>query len=203
MMIQHFLKGICGIDDSDAAAALHELGIFSRWWTVKGTVTPAQMLKQLTEANLFSHLNNYDTFGPRTPFISTTAGAVIRDSRGARNLIQTAEWVATYFATNGFREQGWVFAGYVLTLGRKAVTQQPFAEEVRELHLYTGYLPYQPEGELVGKIHIPAVQLEAAWPVTPRFDNFGNVRWPTRGPVERNTDVYVQPHDIVNVRGVL
>lgn len=205
MIIQHFLKGICGMDEAGANEALRECGIVSRWWMREGVVTPAQRLAQLTDANLLSHLNDYDNFGSGTPFISTTAGSVGRDARGARNVIQTAEWVATHFATNGFREPGWVFAGYLLTLGRKAVTQEPFAEEVRELHIYTGYLPFQPEGELVAKIHIPSVQLEAAWPVTPRPGGPGTppMRWPARGSVWRNTGVYVKPADIANVRRVL
>src|SRR5262245_41612747 len=98
MIVQHFLKGICGIEEREATSRLREYGIASRWWMREGEVTPGQCLAQLTDANLLSHLNDYDSFGPRTPFISTTAGSVVRDARGARNLIQTAEWVATYFA---------------------------------------------------------------------------------------------------------
>jgi hypothetical protein len=159
----------------------------------------------LTESALMRHLNDYAAFGPVTPFVSTTAGSVVRDANGQVNIIETAEYVATDFATDGFIRDGWVFSGYVFTLGRKAVRQQPFAEEVRELNVYTGYLPFQPEGELVAKFHLPAVQLEAAWPVTARSDPSrpGAMLWPLKGPVLGNRGVYVPPEDIVNVREVL
>jgi hypothetical protein len=203
MMIQRVYKGICGIAPDEAEARLRAKGIAARWWN--RPVGPDEILAQLTEHALMRHLNDYDAFGPVTPFISTTAGSVVRDANGQINIIETAEYVATDFATEGFTRNGWVFSGYVFTLGRKAIRQQPFAEEVRELNIYTGYLPFQPEGELVAKFHLPAVQLEAAWPVTARVDPArpGAMLWPLKGPVWDNRDVYVPPEDIVNVREVL
>jgi hypothetical protein len=205
MMIQRVYKGICGIERDEAEARLRALGIASRWWQKNGSVGPDEVLAQLTETALMRHLNDYDTFGPETPFISTTAGSVVRDATGKTNIIESAEYIATEFATDGFTRDGWVFAGYLFTLGRKAVRQQPFAEEVRELNLYTGYLPFQPEGELVAKFHWPAVQLEAAWPVTARPDpkRPGRMLWPNKGAVLDNRGVYVPPEDIVNVREAL
>ena len=44
MIIQHFLKGICGMDEAGATKALHEYGIASRWWKREGTATSAQCL---------------------------------------------------------------------------------------------------------------------------------------------------------------
>jgi hypothetical protein len=203
MMIHRVYKGICGMGRVEAKARLREHGIASRWWN--GGVGPNEILAQLTETALMRHLNDYDAFGPVTPFISTTAGSVVRDASGEVNVIETAEYVATDFATDGFTCDGWVFSGYVFTLGRKAVRQQPFAEEVRELNIYTGYLPFQPEGELVAKFHLPAVQLEAAWPVTARRNPMrpGAMLWPLKGAVLDNRGVYVPPEDIVNVREVL
>jgi hypothetical protein len=203
MMIQKVYKGMCGMERDAAQTCLREFGIPSRWW--KGNVTPGEVLAQLTETGLMRHLNDYDAFGPDTPFISTTAGSVVRDANGQANVIETAEYVATDFATDGFTRDGWVFSGYVFTLGRQAVKQQPFAEEVRELNIYTGYLPFQPEGELVAKFHLPAVQLESAWPVTARPDPklSGAFLWPLKGPVSTNPTLYVSPEDIVNVREVL
>ncbi|ADB50815.1 hypothetical protein [Conexibacter woesei] len=205
MIVQRVLKGICGIDAATAEEILRETGIVSNWWRGKGSVTPEEALVELTEPALLRHLNDYVAFGPQTPFISTTAGSVVRDASGGRNDVLTADHVATDFATDGFTRDGWVFSGYVFTLGRKAVTQEPFAEEVRELHVYTDYLRYQPEGELVAKIQIPAVQLEAAWPVTAEPDpaNPGEWLWPSRGAVVPNDGVYVDPLELVNVREAL
>jgi hypothetical protein len=75
------------------------------------------------------HLNDYDridpasgqTYGERSPFISTTSGTVLRDSAGRRNIVLSADYTATYFATGGFRRPGWIFSGYLFTLGRKTV----------------------------------------------------------------------------------
>lgn len=202
-MIHQVYKGICGMSPGEAEARLTRFGIASRWW--RESVGADEILAQLTDSALMRHLNDYDNFGPMTPFISTTAGSVVRDANGRVNIIETAEYIATDFATDGFTRDGWVFAGYVFTLGRKAVSQQAFAEEVRELNIYTGYLPYQPEGELVAKFHLPAVQLKMAWPVTARVDpNRPGARlWPDTGPVLHNHGVYVPPEDIVNVREVL
>lgn len=50
------------------------------------------------------------------------------------------------FATDGFRRRG-----YVLTLGKQSIPMREFAEEVRELHIYTSFLRYHPEGEIVAK----------------------------------------------------
>lgn len=204
-MIQRVYKGICGISPDEAERRLRKSGIASRWWDCKGVVRPEEVLDQLTETALMRHLNDYDVVGPTTPFISTTAGSVVRDAKGEANIIETAEYVDTDFATDGFTRDGWVFSGYVFTLGRQAVRQQPFAEEVRELNIYTSYLPFQPEGELVAKFHLPAVQLEAAWPVTARPDPSrpGAMLWPRKGVVLENRGVYVPPEDIVNVREVL
>ena len=203
MMIHRVYKGVCGIGHREAETCLREHGIASRWWN--GSVGPDEILAQLTETALMRHLNDYDAFGHVTPFISTTAGSVVRDVNGEVNILETAEFVATDFATDGFARNGWVFSGYVFTLGRKAVRQQPFAEEVRELNIYTGYLPFQPEGELVAKFHLPAVQLEEAWPVTAQRhpSRQGAWLWPQKGSVLSNHGVYVPPEDIVNVRDVL
>src|SRR4051812_41207794 len=102
MIVQHVLKGICGIDRGTAESMLREHGIASNWWRQMGIVSESQKLAQLTEAALLGHLKDYAAFGRRTPFISTTAGSVVRDASGARNVVQTAEYVATLFATDGF-----------------------------------------------------------------------------------------------------
>jgi hypothetical protein len=165
---QRVLKGIHGVDDDHAKDMLCARGIACNWWRRVGVISPPEIQDKLTERNLDWHLNRYDQFDPScglpfcddTPFVSTTAGAVERDALLARNIIHPPLLTALRFATDNFTQDGYVFHGYVYTLGKKSLDLEEFAEEVRELHIYTAHLPYQPEGEIVAKIHIPAVRLE-------------------------------------------
>ena len=192
---------------------LTQNGIVSNWWRDKEKIRPDEIIERVTEDALLHHLVDYDAYDPHTgrtygelsPFISTTAGTVVRDALGRRNLELSAEYTATFFATDGFRRPGWIFSGYVFTLGRKAVAQVGFAEEVRELNIYTDYLPFQPEGEIVAKVHVPAVQLEEAWALEPVLDrrDASLARWPRITQRLDNAGVYVPPEELVNLRELL
>jgi hypothetical protein len=46
----------------------------------------------------------------------------------------------------------------VALTGQRTLAFVNFAE-VRDLLVYTSFLPFHPEGEIVAKIHIPAIQL--------------------------------------------
>ena len=115
------------------------------------------------------HQNKYDDpdplrsnqpFSEETPFISTTAGTVVRDNFNRTNILEPAQLTALRFATNGWQGSGMVVYCYVFILGKKAVGHEQFSEELRELNIYTGYSPYQPEGEITAKIQIPTTQIE-------------------------------------------
>jgi hypothetical protein len=168
-----FLKGIpesSGLDEQQAEAMLLGGGLICNWWrnAPGGVISPVEVGDKLTEANLYWHLEHYgdpklpspNPFGEETPFISTTAGVVERDHFFTRNLVYPAFLTALLFATDGLRRPGYVFYGYLITLGRKAVPFQEYAEEVRELNTYTSYLRFHEEGELVAKVHIPSHRLE-------------------------------------------
>jgi hypothetical protein len=173
---QQVLKGINGIDETTAREILTRSGIGSNWWRTVGTISPSEQQDMLTPRNLDWHLNRYDDIDPmtgdrfsvNTPYISTTAGTVDPDPAHRRNVIRDAFFTAAWFATDGFRSDGYVFHGYVYTLGKPSVRLAEFAEEVRDLHAYTSYLPYRLEGELVAKISIPATRLEKAEKYTGR-----------------------------------
>ncbi|MGH3051666.1 MAG: hypothetical protein ACRDM8_01740 [Gaiellaceae bacterium] len=47
----------------------------------------------------------------------------------------------------------------VALAGKRTLAFVNFAEEVRDLLVYTSFLPFHPEGEIVVKIHIPPIQL--------------------------------------------
>jgi hypothetical protein len=207
VFIQRFLKGIVDLDEAAVSAMVLSTGITANWWRRVGDITPADIADRLTEGALIFHLNQYDdvdpatgrTYGADSPFISVTAGCIVRDARGGQNLNLGADYVAAHFATDGFARPGWVFSGYVFALGRKAVAHVGFAEEVRELHVYTQFLPFQPEGELAAKVHIPCAQIDCAYQVEPDQQTGGWVRTTTTIGNPR----FVGPDDIVNLRGLL
>jgi hypothetical protein len=76
---------------------------------------------------------------------------------------------------------------------------------VRELNIYTDYLRWQPEGEIVAKVHISAIQLEEAWALEPVFDpkTPAGTRWPREVLRVDNSAVYVRPEEVTNLRGLL
>ncbi len=169
MFFQMILKGIPGSDDAEATITLREQGIHCRWWDRVGMITPPQMKERLNERDLDWHLNRYDQPDPtrggdlfcdHTAFISTTAGVVERDVWQQRNWILPAFMTALRFATRNFTCSGYIYYGYVYTLGKKSVELQEFSEEVRELNVFHAFMPYHDEGEIVAKIFIPAVNLE-------------------------------------------
>ena len=169
MFFQHFLKGIPGLDSASATDILQDTGILCRWWQEVRKISPNQVQERLTYRNLDWHLNHYDSPDPaegnepfcrHTPYISTTSGTVERDAWRYRNWRKPAFMTALRFATDNFTTFGVIFYGYLFVLGKQSIPLRGFAEEVRELHVYSGYLPYHDEGEIVAKIHIPSVNLQ-------------------------------------------
>jgi hypothetical protein len=168
MFLQQFLKGIAGLRNDEAEGIVRDQGILCNWWRNVHQITPSEVQNKLSNQNLDWHLNRYDSIDPttgeefykNTPFISTTAGTVERQAFLLRNEVRSAFITALEFATENFAVSGHVFYGYVFTLGKVALPLRAFAEEVRELNVYTMFLPFQPEGEIAAKIHIPAVNIE-------------------------------------------
>ena len=124
---------------------------------------------RLTARNLYWHQNRYSDRDPsegnqpffmHTPFISTTAGTVERDAGIRRNIVQPAWAVALEFGTKQWSQDAYLFHCYVFVLGQTTVSHVQFSEELRELNVYTGFSPFQPEGEITAKIQIPPTQIE-------------------------------------------
>lgn len=213
MYFQMILKGVAGDDDEVAQDRLRRQGLRCSWWEKAKHVTPEGIQDRLTERNLEWHLNHFDDPDPdeggecfrlHTPFISTTAGAVERDRNQQRNWRKPSFLTALQFATRNYTNVGYVFYGYVFTLGRKALPLVSFAEEVRELHIYTGFLKYHHEGEVVAKIWIPAVNLERYEKYDPlnAFAALKSGRKPTPEAIEWNA-AYTPPDDYANIRGMV
>ncbi len=163
MYIQWCVKGIASGPGFGWAEAQHlitsETGILSNWWRGRGQITPAEVAGVLNLANLYRHLNDYDVYGPETPFISLAAGAVERDASLGINTTYSAIDRGLWFATDFGRSSGALFYCWVPVGLNQAIEVSSVAEAVRDLHVYRDYLPYQLEGEVTAKVHIPSNQI--------------------------------------------
>lgn len=124
-----------------------------------GKITPSQIRSVLTEHNLDRHLHDYDVFGPRTPYISLAAGAVLRDPAAMTNLIYDAVDTALFFATEDWAHPGALFYCWTVVGFHPAVPFEFISEPVRDLLTYRSWSPFHDEGEITAKVHIPAQQV--------------------------------------------
>ena len=168
MYLQYCVKGIAGATGTGAGITkeeaeglmLEELGILSNWWRMRGRITPQEVAEVLTDENLDRHLHDYARFGQETPFISLACGAVERDTVLRYNWIRSAVDTALMFATDNWTRPGALFYVWVPVSHRPAVAARTVAEPVRDLNIYWRWSPFQPEGEVTAKVHIPANQIE-------------------------------------------
>jgi hypothetical protein len=216
MIIQRVIKGISRITESEAQQIL-AVGIRCMWWVnLDPKPLPyVEIPQRLTQRNLDWHQNQYDAADPkennekfylRTPFISTTAGTIERDTFNRTNIMNPAWKEALFFATDAWKADGYLFHCYLLIIGRRAVAHQVFSEELRELNVYTGFSPYQPEGEITAKIVIPPAQIERAefWSKDGAFAAVKSGRLPTADASRVLLNpLFVRPDDYNNVRDVL
>ena len=129
------------------------------------------MPDRLTETNLDWHQNSFNKpdpshgkqpFSLNTPFISTTAGTVERDTVNRTNTLTPAWKTALFFATDRWKTDGWLFDCHLFLIGKRAVRVEAFSEELRELNIYTAFSPFYVEGEITAKLVIPTAQIERA-----------------------------------------
>jgi hypothetical protein len=169
MFVQWCIKGVSGIDDSGARRIIDDRqGLQCRWWRNVHLIQPDQIAGKLTSANLDLHVNHYSATDPATgvpfcdgtPFISMAAGSVERSTFLQTNIAHPARMVALDFATAGGTIDGYLYICYVIVGLRPAVGVEGVAEEVRELNTYRRYSPFQTEGEITAKIHVPANQIQ-------------------------------------------
>lgn len=213
MIFQRVLKGIpaaepggsAGMTKAEVQRTLEGEGIYSNWWlnAPRRAISPPEKAEKLTEAALEDHLVNYEKVRDTTPFISTTAGTVEHDAEGERNPHFPPTYTALRFATRNFTQDGYVFHAYVFLLGRKSIELEEFAEEVRDVNLYTGYYRWHPEGEIVAKIHIPARRIEKAerYGCTGLAERLDQGEVPAPEQIFVGNDVYRDPWQYANVRG--
>jgi hypothetical protein len=210
MFFQMVLKGIAGLSRDEADDMFHA-GILCNWWRRVHRISPPEVVDKLTERNLDWHLNHYGDpdpmmgnapFSDNTPYISTTAGTVERDEFASRNVVFDPFFTALRFATLDFTTTGHIFYAYVFTLGRQSIELCAFAEEVRELNIYTNFLPFHAEGEITAKIEIRGPQIER-WE---EYDGpaahlaFQNATSPA-ATATRTNPIYAPPARFCNIRG--
>ena len=180
MIIQKVIRGIKALDvnhpeqggiNDEQANQMFDGGILCNWWRNAGIPSRIDIGRRLTETNLDWHQNHYldpdpdSAFSPalfykNTPFISTTAGCVNRDSFRDINIQHRAWFEALRFATDGWKTGGYLFYCHLFVLGKKSVRYEQFSEELRELNVYHEYSAFHPEGEVTAKIVIPGGQIE-------------------------------------------
>lgn len=218
MVFQKVLKGINGIDEPTARNIV-ENGILSNWWRTAGYITPAEIKLHLTPANADLHVNHYhkpvpvgnplniygaSKFGDVSPFISTTAGVFERDLKAKQNLFFPPFITALRFATDNFKTTGYLFYAYVITIGRKAIEMEQFAEEIRDMNIYRDFQPYFRQGEVMAKILIPSIRIEKAvrfdGPVALRDIKAGRTPSPT---ATIDNPSYQEPEKLSNIREIL
>lgn len=208
MFVQMCVKGINDITLADAKDILRKRGLACAWWRIARHISSAEIDERLTAEELDLHLNSFDEKHPgrgglvknETPFVSLTAGSVQREAFLAQNVVHPAHEVAMDFATGFGRWQGecFVFYCWVMVGLRPSVAVRSLAEEVRELHTYTKYSRFQPEGEIVAKIEVPARQIEKFEHYEYLRDRYGRLQIRRLGIYDNPK--YVGPHDVTNYR---
>lgn len=162
MYIQYCVKGISGSNGFTFQNAIsiiqNSSGIVSNLFRNQNTINLRQVSQELTDHNLDRHLHDYDNYRNNTPFISLACGGVERTRW--KNTIYSAIDTALEFATDFGRCSGALFYLWVPVGHNKAVQVSTVAEPVRDLNIYRRWSPYQLEGEVAAKIHIPANQIE-------------------------------------------
>jgi hypothetical protein len=171
---------------------------------------------RLTPEELSWHLTRYDdtdvrtnaSFGDTTPFISTTAGTAEQSTGSGeeRAYLFTAFDTACWFATDNYVTTGWIFYGYVFTIGRPSVEHTEFADEVRDLHTYSEGYKFHHEGEIIAKLLIPPARLQRCeryrGPELRQALDAGTLPTPRDEDVIWNPN-YADPMRYVNIRDVL
>jgi hypothetical protein len=212
VIIQYVIKGLSNLTDQQVDD-IFQSGITCNWWRTRGYLPQGEVADRLTNRNLDWHQNSFKKPDPlqnnapfcdNTPFISTTAGTVERDTANRTNVLTPAWRTALYFATDRWLNDGWLFYCYLFLIGKHAVAVEAFSEELRELNIYTGFSPFHVEGEITAKIVIPSAQIERAdfWSLADAQNAAATGSLPAATRTRCNPH-FVRPEDYNNLRGLL
>jgi hypothetical protein len=211
-MIQQVIKGLSQLTEMQVDD-IFKGGLLCNWWRTRGALPQDEVPDRLTYRNLNWHRNSFAKLDPlqgnapffqNTPFISTTAGTVERDTVKRTNTVKPAWKTALYFATDRWTTDGWLFYCHLFLIGKRAVLLEAFSEELRELNIYTGFSPNYLEGEITAKLVIPTVQIERAefWPLADVKAANSSGKLPKATLIKKNPH-FVRPDEYNNLRGLL
>jgi hypothetical protein len=208
MIVQWCVKGL-GLDSDEEARAVidGQRGIVCNWWRAVGKIRPDQVRAKLIPANLDRHVNHYDDVDPSTgqpfrlltPFISLSAGTVERDTVAKTNLVHRARRNALWFGLEfGARSVAYLYTCWLVLAPRQAVVIEGVAEEIRDLNTYRRYSPFQTEGEVTAKVHVPDNQIARCekWTWEHSNDRF-ECSWVHANPR------FTPPEQLSNVRALI
>jgi hypothetical protein len=208
MIVQWCIKGLSLSSDEESRAMFHsQSGIQCNWWRRVTTITPSGIREKLTAQNVDMHVNHFTRpdpssnlpFNENTPFISLSAGTVERDAVARTNYVHRARKTALFFGTEfGQKPKAYLYVCWVILAPRASAEVENLAEEVRDLNSYRHYSPFQTEGEILAKIHIPDNQIRSVerW----ELDAIAN-RYRQTGLYENPR--FTPPGQLTNVRGLI
>jgi len=139
-------------------------GLMCNWWRRVHRISPHEVRHRLTANNVDMHVNHFTDKDPATglpfneesPFISMSAGTVERDAVARTNYVHRARKTALYFGTQfGQLPTAYLFVCWLILAPRPSAEIETVAEEVRDLNSYRHYSPFQTEGEVLAKVHVP------------------------------------------------
>jgi hypothetical protein len=114
-----------------------------------------------------NHFTNRDPasgrpFSDETPFISLSAGTFERDAVARTNYVHRARRTALLFGTEfGQRSTAYLYTCWVILAPRPSAEVENVAEEVRDLNSFRHYSPFQTEGEILAKVHVPENHIQS------------------------------------------
>lgn len=191
MYIQKFYKGIRGLSRGQVEQVFVD-GIRSNLFRQNPNVSYVDIVDTLNENDLYRHVTDYRTAGPRSAYVSLTAGTRgIHDSSGFFRPLAAWE-TALRFATQD-NSSGAVFEGWVVVLGTPAWHMVGVAEDIRDHHAYPRFNSYWAQGEVTAKISVPGPQISRATLVTSSMT-----------PTETLTNqAHINPSTFSNLREVI
>jgi hypothetical protein len=167
MYIQWCLKGIqeqAGFSDNEARGLLRS-GIPSNWLRQNASLPLwnrlAAVQQLFSPQALFDHVNDYESVGTTSPYISLSAGVVQFD-----NIYGSAPFpawfTATDFATSGATGAGFVYRVWTVVAPKPASELLHLSDEIRDLNLFRGFWQWNHEGEIAAKLLVPSRNIEGA-----------------------------------------
>jgi hypothetical protein len=167
MFIQWCLKGIRSRPPSFGdleAFSLLDIGILSNWLLhsstmpiVKALVTAQGLLSQHA---LLTHVNQYSTVVNTTPYVSLSAGVILRDAVLGRR-VHPAWKSAVDFATARGKVPGYVYRVWTVVTPKPSPKLINLSDEIRNLNLFRDAWKWQHQGEITAKLVIPSSQIQS------------------------------------------